>query len=137
MSDLANNPKPPRVLLIANDLVFGTKVSGTAAEVGLQSVVLPDVDAAIEALGVDEAPSTLAVIVDLFSSRGSDASGLKRLRAHCRSAARLIAYGPHVETERLDAAREAGCDEVMPRSKFSRILAELLRDLSSEHASDT
>jgi hypothetical protein len=31
---------------------------------------------------------------------------------------RVIAYGSHVEAATLHAAREAGCDLVLPRSRF-------------------
>lgn len=39
----------------------------------------------------------------------------------------VIAFGAHVDTMRLEQAREAGCDDVMPRSKFSATLPDLLR----------
>jgi hypothetical protein len=39
---------------------------------------------------------------------------------------RTIAFGSHVDRELLDAARAAGCDEVMPRSEFFRRARELL-----------
>lgn len=39
----------------------------------------------------------------------------------------VIAYGSHVDKERLDAARAAGCNEVLPKSKFSAELPALLR----------
>jgi hypothetical protein len=38
----------------------------------------------------------------------------------------VIAFGPHVQTARLDEAREAGCDDVFPRSKFSASLTHIL-----------
>jgi DNA-binding NarL/FixJ family response regulator len=48
---------------------------------------------------------------------------------------KVIAFGAHVQTAQLDAAREAGCDDVMPRSKFSTALPEILRaTLSSPSA---
>ena len=31
---------------------------------------------------------------------------------------RVIAYGSHVDAERLKSARDAGCDEVLARSKY-------------------
>jgi hypothetical protein len=40
--------------------------------------------------------------------------------------ARTIGFGSHVDTELLDAARAAGCSEVMPRSEFFRRARELL-----------
>ena len=39
----------------------------------------------------------------------------------------MIAFGSHVATDRLDEARTAGCDDVMPRSRFSGQLPDILR----------
>ena len=39
---------------------------------------------------------------------------------------RVIAFGSHVDAELLAAARAAGCDEVLPRSKFFARARELL-----------
>ena len=41
---------------------------------------------------------------------------------------RTIGFGSHVDTDVLAAAREAGCDEVLPRSQLFRRLPELLAD---------
>ena len=35
---------------------------------------------------------------------------------------RVVAYGSHVDTASLQAARTAGCDPVLPRSKFVKEL---------------
>jgi hypothetical protein len=39
---------------------------------------------------------------------------------------RTVGFGSHVDHELLAAARAAGCDEVLPRSKFFARLPELL-----------
>jgi hypothetical protein len=41
-------------------------------------------------------------------------------------AARIIAYGPHVDEALLADAKEAGCDEVLTRGQFNKLFAELL-----------
>ena len=41
---------------------------------------------------------------------------------------RVIAFGSHVDAELLAAARAAGCDEVLPRSKFFARARELLAE---------
>ena len=47
---------------------------------------------------------------------------LAELKAACPAMPRVTAYGSHVEAELLRAAREAGCDLVLPRSKFVKEL---------------
>lgn len=54
------------------------------------------------------------VIVDL--ARQPDIAALRA----SHPAAKIVAYGSHVDTESMDAARAAGADDVMPRSKFFR-----------------
>jgi hypothetical protein len=39
----------------------------------------------------------------------------------------FVAFGSHVDTAALAAAKAAGCAEVMPRSKFSAELPALIR----------
>ena len=61
---------------------------------------------------------TRCVIVDL-AFPGLDLPDLiRRLGEVCASPPRVVAYGSHVDTQTLRAAREAGCDVVLPRSKF-------------------
>jgi hypothetical protein len=43
-----------------------------------------------------------------------------------RIGVRTIGFGSHVDTELLEAARAAGCDEVLPRSQLFRRLSDLL-----------
>jgi hypothetical protein len=58
------------------------------------------------------------VVVDL--TRYGDAIGALRSVA---PAELLVAYGPHVDEAGADAARAAGADRVLPRSRFFRDLA--------------
>lgn len=55
------------------------------------------------------------IAVDLAVPGAVDA--VRRLRA-AGSSARIVAYGSHVDRERLAAAREAGSDRVLARSVF-------------------
>ena len=58
------------------------------------------------------------VVVDLSRA------GVLEALAHVD--ARTIGFGSHVDHELLAAAREAGCDEVLPRSRFFARLGDLL-----------
>lgn len=40
--------------------------------------------------------------------------------------ARTVGFASHVDRETIDAARTAGCDDVLARSEFFRRVAELL-----------
>jgi hypothetical protein len=114
------SPPRKRALLLSRDLFFASKVTGTAAELGLPMDL---------AGSVAESPAPLneydCVLIDL---------GLADLRVRDVTAAfaegnrpRVIAFGAHVDTARLDEARAAECDEVLPRSRFSATLPDILR----------
>jgi DNA-binding NarL/FixJ family response regulator len=55
------------------------------------------------------------VIVDL----GRGAAQVAEIRS-AMPTARIVCYGPHVDDDAADAARAAGADVVMPRSRFFR-----------------
>jgi DNA-binding NarL/FixJ family response regulator len=61
--------------------------------------------------------SPVCVIVDLSNpglAINELIAGLRELPVRPR----VVAYGSHVDTATLRAAREAGCDIVLPRSQF-------------------
>jgi hypothetical protein len=91
-----------RVVALAGDLMDRSRL--TAAIAGLEIAT-----SAADARGAD------VVIVDL--ARHADALGDVRAVA---PAAFVVAFGPHVDTDTLAAARAAGADEVLARSKFFR-----------------
>ena len=63
------------------------------------------------------------VLVDL--ARFGDA--VAAIRAHAPDA-RIVAFGPHVDDELLQRARDAGADAVMARSQFFRNPAAALTE---------
>ena len=65
-------------------------------------------------------PAVRMVVVDL-----SRPGVLHSLPALVATGRRTIGFGSHVDSALLDAARAAGCDEVLPRSIFFRRLEEL------------
>jgi len=66
-------------------------------------------------------PVVRLVVVDL-----SRPGVLDVLPALAAAEVRTIGFGSHVDHTLLDSARQAGCDEVLPRSAFFRRLTELL-----------
>ena len=109
-------------LLISRDLFFTSKVTGTAAALGLSVQTVGDPNVAINrAVNGD----CRVLFLDLADDSLDVAALLARLPRENRPV--VIAFGSHVATARLESARVAGCDEVMPRSKFSATLPEILR----------
>ena len=61
------------------------------------------------------------VVVDL-----EDEGALRVIEAAADRGARVVAFGPHVDTDALEQARAAGAWRALPRSKFFRSPAEAL-----------
>jgi CheY-like chemotaxis protein len=105
----------PRGLLLCDDLIFTSKVTGTARALGLEVKAARDVPALL-ALARQEAPA--CVLLDLHNPGLDLPALLAELKSLCPVPPRLVGYGSHVEAATLHAARLAGCDPVLPRSRF-------------------
>lgn len=112
----------PAAILLSDDLMFTSRVTGTARDLGLV-VALARSPAAVLDVAARQPPS--CVIVDLANG-GLDLRSLMAGLAALPHRPRVVAYGSHVDTVSLKAARDAGCDVVLPRSKFVEELPEAL-----------
>ncbi len=112
------------VCCVVSDLIFATKIRGTAAALGVAVAVVRDRAAMLASL--DDAAT---VILDL-NLEGDDAVELIRLARARSTSPRIIAYCAHVDKDLANAAEEAGADEVMPRSRFVAALPEILTSVS-------
>lgn len=113
---------PPAALLISRDLFFSSKVTSTADALGIRVQVVGDSEAAARLAGEEQ---FRCVFIDLADA-GLDVSAFFR-ELKSQRAIPVVAFGSHVATARLQEARDAGCTDVMPRSRFSASLPELLR----------
>lgn len=111
---MAESPLPLG-LLLCDDLLFASRITGTARDLGLTVRPARSVES-LEALARQQTPG--GVIVDLSLSGLDVADLLRRLREACAAMPRVVAYGSHIDAAGLRAAREAGCDVVLPRSAF-------------------
>jgi DNA-binding NarL/FixJ family response regulator len=112
-------PLPP-VLIVCTDLIFSTKITGTAKALGRPYAVARTQARLQEHLAAT--PPSL-VIVDMAAT-GVDP--LEAIRTAKAAQIRVIAFLSHVEADTALAARDAGADAIMARSAFSAKLPELL-----------
>ena len=113
----------PSALLLTGDLMFVTKFNAAAQRAG----VTAEVAMSLDDLWTKAAGDVSLVAIDLTMRRLDIAAVVARLRELPAPPKTLLAFGPHVQTEALDAARVAGCDLVLPRSQFDGHLDDLLR----------
>lgn len=111
-------------LLLSRDLIFTSKITGTAQQLGLTVKAIADKAAAADLIRAGQAR---VLLLDLAAR---DLTGPEAVRSYRELSAPntiFLAFGAHVDANALDAARAAGCDVVMPRSRFSAQLPALLQ----------
>jgi DNA-binding NarL/FixJ family response regulator len=109
-----------RVVALMDDIFFQMKVAETAKHLGIEFKVATNTDALLSLLE----PRPQLVIVDL-NARNQPIDAIVKLRAASKDV-RVVAFLSHVQRDLAEQARNAGCDEVMPRSSFTQNLAEIL-----------
>ena len=70
-------------------------------------------------------------LVDLTLERLNLSAAVSAIKSGA-PAARVVAYGPHVDEAALADATEAGCDLVLTRGQFNQQYATLLQDVANQ-----
>jgi CheY-like chemotaxis protein len=120
------DPNAAAVLLVTRDLMIESRIAGAAAASGLRFLSAPHPARGLEI----DAPRLRLVLVDLQPGM----TGLPALVEQFQTSRQIpvVAFGSHVATALLDEARQAGCHEVLPRSRLHAGLDELLRHYALE-----
>jgi CheY-like chemotaxis protein len=114
-----------RVIAAVSDMLFASKIRGTAEHLNV-SVDFARTEEGLFDYAKAETPSL--ILLDLHDTRLDPFALAARLKADERlRAVPLVAFFSHVETELQRRAVEAGVDHVLPRSVFTRRLAEILQ----------
>jgi CheY-like chemotaxis protein len=114
-------------IVLIDDLFFQAKLVETAK---LTGVTLETAATADQLLKAAKANPEALVIVDLNARQGA-LDAVEQLCKGPDNPRRVIAFLSHVQTELAERARAAGCQDVMPRSKFTQNLAAILRGAKS------
>lgn len=113
-----------RVLAAVEDLLFKSKISGTADSLGVQ-VDFPRSPRKLLATLREEPPELL--ILDLNSARFEPLKLLQTINSdEALAGVRTLGFLSHVQKDLAVAAREAGCDRIMARSAFTKNLPRIL-----------
>jgi len=123
-------------IVLVDDLFFQAKLLETAKLTGISLETVATGEQLLKAAAAN--PAAL-VIVDLNARQGA----LNAVEQLCKedmpgarsngpaNPRRVIGFLSHVQTELAERARAAGCQDVMPRSKFTQNLAAILRGAKS------
>ncbi|MEJ7594723.1 MAG: hypothetical protein WKF77_24610 [Planctomycetaceae bacterium] len=107
----------PCVVLCSTDLMLISSVGGAAEASGFEFVSVNSLQVAI-----DKASALGSIVCLDLAASFSDPHEFAAA-ASLELLVRSIAFGPHVHTARLDAARAAGIGRVMSRGQFVSGLA--------------
>ena len=119
----------PRVVAYMDDLFFQMKLAETAKHLGLEVKVASNSEALLQLLD----PLPALVIFDL-NAKSAPLEAANRLRA-AQPNLRVVGFLSHVQIDLASEAQSAGFDEVMPRSRFSMQLPQILASaLSRQNA---
>lgn len=113
------------VLAVVDDLFFVGKLQATARQVGTELTTVRAADFKLEALR-QQKPAL--VIFDLNTTSGNAVELIRQLKADGElRQVPALGFFSHVQVELQRAAEAAGCEQVLPRSKFAATLPDLLR----------
>jgi DNA-binding NarL/FixJ family response regulator len=114
-------------IAIVSDLIFASRITGTAAKLGVECRTVLDEATLTDVLKGDARPDV--VFVDLHCDGVGGPAAIQAIK-NKQPTTTVVAFGSHVEVELLQRARDAGADEVLPRSAFVQRLPEFLAGAS-------
>jgi CheY-like chemotaxis protein len=120
------------VIVGGDDLLLQSRIRATAQAVAAPIQFVRQRDALLAA--VRATPPSL-VILDLDCDPLDPLAVIRAMRADPAMAGiPLVGYGAHTHAERLQSARDAGCDRVFARSRFVASLPELINSAKGSSA---
>lgn len=112
------------ILAVVDDLMFTSKIRSAATHLGVPLAFARSAEAALAEMR-KSAPTL--VIFDLNSPRTNPIAIVAAMKAEPALASiPTLGFVSHVDTSTIDAARQAGMDEVLARSAFTAQLGEIL-----------
>ena len=103
----------PLCLILSDDMIDGSRIGGHAKALGFEVLIARTQSQAVGFL--EKQPA--AVLADLHNDTLDPAALVTAVSATIPRP-RIVAFGSHVDAQRLKNARAAGCDLVLPRSAF-------------------
>ncbi len=113
-----------RVLVGVTDLFFAAKIRAAAKQADVDLTLATTADGLLAAVR----SGAELVVLDLNDNTIDSIDVIRRLGDEPETASiPLVSFFSHVQADLGRRARAAGCERVLPRSKFSAELVDLLR----------
>jgi CheY-like chemotaxis protein len=114
-------------LAYIDDIFFQAKLTETARQLGVELRTCAD----LRAFAAEIAKGKPKLMVVDLNSRANPFEAIEMAKSDWPDVP-MVGFLSHVQTELAEKARAAGCEEVMPRSKFTRDLATILARAKSQ-----
>jgi len=112
------------VFCVVDDLLFSVKISTAAKSLGVEVYFERAADDVLPRIR-EKQPHL--VIFDLNSARLRPMEAITQMKEDpALKGIRTLGYASHVQTDTINAARQAGVDQVLARSAFAERLGEIL-----------
>jgi DNA-binding NarL/FixJ family response regulator len=112
------------ILCAVDDLMFSIKISTAAKAVNALVAFERTPGGVLDRVRSDR---PALVIFDLNSSRLAPVDTIRAIKGDAQLRdTRTLGYVSHVQSDVIEAARKAGCDEILARSAFSERLGAIL-----------
>jgi uncharacterized protein len=120
----SGGPTQPVIAALEPDLFFAVRIESAVKAAGARPLVVDNVADLWTA--IERWPEL--VIVDLTAAGWEEVVRRAKALPHTK-AIPIVAFGSHVDTDTLRAARQAGCDHAWARSRFTSDLPDLLEKM--------
>ena len=121
-------------IVLSRDLFFTERVTATAVALGYRMLPTRPTGDPFQVRTLIQQRRPRVVVLDLTAGELVTPAAVASYRQMTGPDTWYLAVGPHVQADLLDAAREAGCQVVLPRSKFFAELPAHLRRFFSQPA---
>ena len=115
--DAQPSSPPPALLILCRDLLLGSRITAAAQSAGVAFKVVRDAAKLSGQVGE-------RLIVDLNQDGAIDAAAAWKAAT---SGTDVVGFVSHVDAATIQQARDAGLDQVMPRSRFVEQLDQVVQ----------
>lgn len=112
------------VVVLSSDLATGSQIHAAAKQAGAPCATARGPKSLAE-----KAAGSKLVLIDLTTPQLDLPEIVASLKA-MESPPAVVAFGPHVHTQQLQAAKDAGCDAVLTRGQMHSQAVELIERLA-------
>ena len=110
-------------LFLTEDLMFASRVGAQANSLNVPIETV----SSVAQLGESLTCQPTLFVVDLAAVPTDQLEATVATVRDRAPGATIIAFGPHVWEAKLEAARHAGCDQVLSRGQFHKEMSDLLQ----------